>query len=267
MRRLVFEAGLIFIYSSTVLLVSIYLMDRFIPGIEIELIQVPMYLALTLAVTFMITSIYEGAFLFDKWKSSLIESERLQRENLQSQYETLKNQVNPHFLFNSLNALSSLVHLDPDKAVDFIDEFSKIYRYVLDTRERAVVQVKEEMAFVNSFMFLQKIRFGDNLRMEVNVAAEQLNDYVPPLSLQLLFENAIKHNEISSQKPLNIELFNENGYLVVKNNLQLREDGSPSTGLGLNNLKDRYSMISSQETHFFVSNGDYLAKIPLIKEE
>lgn len=267
MKRLSIEIGLIFLYSSSILFISMYLLDKFHPYIEVQKSDMFLYLTLTFLVTFLITSIYEGVYLFNKWKMSLTESERLQKANILAQYETLKNQVNPHFLFNCLNVLSSLVDKEPDKAIEFIDEFSRVYRYVLESKDKVVVSLKEEMDFANSFIFLQKIRFGESLKIKINIEALKLNDFVPPLSLQVLVDNAIKHNELSLEHPLTIEMFNDDGFLIVKNNLRIRKEEGSSIGIGLSNLKERYSMLSDQETEFYVDNGSYIARIPLIKEE
>ncbi len=217
--------------------------------------------------TIIIASIYESAEFFQKWKSSILESERLKRFNVDAEYETLKNQVNPHFLFNSMNALSSLVHSDPDKAEAFIDEFSKIYRYVLDNKDKILVTLSEELAFVKSFLFLQHIRLGQSLSVQFNIPAEKLHWFLPPVSLQILVENALKHNVVSDEKPLNIEIYIEDEFIVVKNLLQPRNEPVTSTGVGLKNLKAKYKIISDLQPVFVLNAQHYTAKIPLLKDE
>jgi hypothetical protein len=215
--------------------------------------------------TVIVTLFEEGRFFFREWKTELVRSEQLKKEMAESQYEALKSQVSPHFLFNSLNSLTALVHKNPDKAIEFINEFSKIYRYVLEVSGKVVVELSQELDFLQSYFFLQKIRFGENLKIEINVASEKLQEFVPPLSLQLLAENAIKHNEISTARPLHIFISTEENFLVVKNDLQLRDEKVESTGIGLKNLSSRYELIS-ELIPSFSANGEYfVARIPLIE--
>ncbi|MEM6806876.1 MAG: histidine kinase [Bacteroidota bacterium] len=188
-----------------------------------------------------------------------------ERENMRSQFEALRNQVNPHFLFNSLNALSSLVHEDADLAESFILKLTKIYRYVLDLKDQSLISLEEELLFIDNYLFLQQIRFGNNLRLYRQIAKDALKKKVPPLSLQLLIENAIKHNEISSENPLTIELkLDGTEVLLVSNNLQKRLRKAESTGLGLENLRKRYQMLSDKSPEFMELGNQYLARIPLL---
>lgn len=189
---------------------------------------------------------------------------KVQKENLQSQIEVLKSQINPHFMFNSLNVLSGLIHVDVAKAQLFIDEFSQIYRYVLETIDQPVVTLNEELEFVRSYLFLQQIRYGEHLTWSVNIVAAQLQLLVPPLSLQVLLENAMKHNIVNESKPLKIEIFSDGDYLFIQNPIQPKVSGT-STGLGLKNLVKRYALISRMEPTFNVVDNKYIARIPLIK--
>jgi PAS domain S-box-containing protein len=192
---------------------------------------------------------------------------KVQKENLQSQIEILKQQVNPHFLFNSLNVLSGLITVDVTKAQLFIDEFSQIYRYVLETIEKPVTSLSKEIDFMHSYLFLQQIRYGENLTFSVNIPAGLLGMLVPPLSLQVILENAIKHNIVNESKPLLIEIFSEGQFLVMKNNLQPKISAPVSTGLGLKNLVKRYALITDMEPSFKVETNHYVARIPLIDTE
>jgi PAS domain S-box-containing protein len=192
---------------------------------------------------------------------------KVQKENLQSQIEILKQQVNPHFLFNSLNVLSGLITVDVTKAQLFIDEFSQIYRYVLETIEKPVTSLSKEIDFMHSYLFLQQIRYGENLTFSVTIPAGLLAMVVPPLSLQVILENAIKHNIVNESKPLLIEIFSEGQFLVVKNNLQPKISAPVSTGLGLKNLVKRYALITDMEPSFKIETNHYVARIPLIDTE
>lgn len=217
--------------------------------------------------TILANLILEGSYFLDQWRKSLLETETLKRKNIQSQFESLKNQVNPHFLFNSLNALSSLVHTDPLKAEEFIDEFAKIYRYVLDIKDKVLVPLKEEYHFIKSFIFLQQIRFEKNLQINFNIEEQYLSDFIPPLSLQELIENAIKHNEVSEDNPLQIDIYTENNMLVVSNNIQKRMQTIASTKTGLRNINERYLMLSSSAAQFEENKNHFTVRLPLIKEE
>ncbi len=209
----------------------------------------------------------ENRELAEERNELIIKTERQSKENILSQFETLKNQVNPHFLFNCLNALASLVYDDPDKAEDFITKMTKVYRYVLEHKDQALVPVEEEMQFMKDYFFLQQTRFGDNLKLKIEVPPDYTQKLVPPLTLQLLAENAIKHNIISRENPLTIEIFIlPSGHLIMGNNLQLRAGGDViSTGIGLQNLRDRYGFLSDQQPEFYEEDGFYVAKIPLLE--
>jgi LytS/YehU family sensor histidine kinase len=215
---------------------------------------------------FILVAVYEGVYFFKQWKQSLLKTEKLEKEFLSSKFEALKNQINPHFLFNSLNTLSALIHEDVDKSEKFIDEFAKIYRYVLENQENIAVSLNNELAFVKSYLYLQQIRFGKSLDSEIKIDVSKLDYMIPTLSLQLLIENAIKHNKITKSDPLKIKIYNEEDYLVVENNLQLRDQKNDSTGIGLNNLKERYKLMTEHKPEFIVTEKSYVAKIPLIPE-
>ena len=203
------------------------------------------------------------AFLYS-WRQAAIDVEKLKTEQVSTQYESLKNQVNPHFLFNSLNALSSLVYDDQAKAVEFIRKLSQVYRYVLDKKDEELVPLADEMDFTRNYIFLQKIRFGDNL--EIEVGGEEVDLYVPPLAIQLLVENAIKHNVVSEQYPLKVSVTTDGNYCTIENNIKEKLE-KDSTGIGLNNLKARYQYLSKEEIEITQANGVFRVSIPLLKLE
>lgn len=224
-----------------------------------------MFVLIGAIMNFIITVIYESSYFFRRWKESMLKAERLEREIIQSQFDILKQQINPHFLFNSLNVLSSLVHSDANKSEEFIDEFAKVYRYILDKSGKPVVTIQDELEIVNSYLFLQKIRFNEGLEITINFSESELQNYIPTLGLQLLLENAVKHNTISAENPLRIEIFVQNEMIIVKNNLQLRNERIKSTGKGLNNLRERYRLIAGKLPMFLTIDDFFVAKIPLLK--
>ena len=212
-------------------------------------------------VTYGINVLMHGRGFLLNWKQAAIDIERMKTEQVASQYESLKNQVNPHFLFNSLNALSSLVYDDQKAAVQFIRKLSEVYRYVLDQKDQEVVPVKDEMAFVRSYVFLQKIRFGDNLRLTIE--GQEPTGFVPPLAIQVLVENAIKHNVVSSAKPLEIKVAYKRADIEVSNLINLKKT-KDSTGTGLENLKARYAYLSNVPVDISDNEGVFIVLLPVL---
>lgn len=192
----------------------------------------------------------------------------LQKGNLQSQFEVLKQQVNPHFLFNSLNVLSSLIKVEPDLAEAFTEKLSKVYRYVLENKEKDMVPLSTELDFMNSYVFLLNIRFMGKISVTIDIDEARSDLMILPMALQLLIENAIKHNTFSKSNPLNISInIDSDNFLVIRNNTQIRETQIQSTGVGLANITNRYRLISEREPVFEKTDTEYIAKVPLIAEE
>lgn len=205
----------------------------------------------------------EAQLYFEEGTGAKRKAKNLEKELTQIRFEVLKNQINPHFMFNSLNVLSGLISVDTAKAQLFIDEFSQIYRYVLETIEQPVVLLEQELEFMRSYLFLQQIRYGEALTSAVNIPSGLLPMALPPLSLQLVLENAIKHNIVNDAKPLKIEVFSEGSFLVVRNNLQPKMSGK-SLGVGLKNFVKRYALVSEREPSFSIIDSYFVAKLPLI---
>jgi two-component system, LytTR family, sensor kinase len=210
-------------------------------------------------------SILTSFHVFRNIHQASLQAEKLQKEIAQTQFESLKNQVNPHFLFNSLNVLTSLITLDPLLAEKFTEQLSKAYRYVLEHKGDDMVALKTEMEFIHSYIFLIDIRFKDKLKINLQIPPEKLTWLLPPLTLQLLIENAIKHNVVSKKSPLEIDIFvDQDDYLCVSNNLQIRDDKMASSRVGLRNISNRYGYITDKPTFFGLVEDKYLAKIPLL---
>lgn len=212
--------------------------------------------------------------IFEAWIFFIAEYEQekknqeLMKELTEIRFEVLKNQMNPHFMFNSLNVLSGLIKRDPEKSQQFIEEFSNIYRYVLDTIDHQVVTLEQELKFSRSYFYLQQIRYGKALSYHFSIRSQLLSWYLPPLSLQVVLENAIKHNQISAENPLDIDIKSteHDNSILVSNNLQPKISFGKSTGLGQKNLKKRYKMVSSRAPEFNVGTNEYRVILPLIKE-
>jgi hypothetical protein len=193
---------------------------------------------------------------------------KLEKENLQSQFDMLKQQVNPHFLFNSLNVLTSLIRIDPGLAEAFTERLAKVYRYVLENKDKDLITLTTEMDFLHAYLFLINIRFEDKVHVEVKDLGAADDYYVVPLALQLLIENAIKHNTFSRKSPLKITIQTDNDqYLTVTNNLQSRETHHPSTGVGLDNITKRYALLTDKPALFCKTETEFVARIPLLEPE
>jgi hypothetical protein len=194
-----------------------------------------------------------------------IKDAQIAREKILSQFELLKSQVNPHFLFNSLNTLNALIYKDSKDASDYLLKLSDFLRVMLTQNNNVTHLLGEELKLAEQYGFLQKKRFGDNLIIKTEIPDELLNGVlIPPLTLQILLENAIKHNVVSRSKPLTIQIFKEGDYLIVKNNLQEIKEKKKSTGIGLSNISNRYRIIFGKEIEIIKSKDDFIVKLPLI---
>lgn len=212
----------------------------------------------------LVTSSCYIIYLVRRQQQVLIENEQLQAENLRNQYEVLKSQLNPHMLFNSLNTLQSLVRENQDKAQDYIQELSRVLRYTLQSNEAQSVSLREEMEFASAYIFLLKMRFENNLQFDIHTD-RAFEDYrLPPMSVQVLIENAVKHNEISDRNPLTIHIATDReGHLSVSNNIQPKWTATPGTGIGLANLAKRYRLLFKQDIQITEGKA-FTVCIPLI---
>lgn len=195
-----------------------------------------------------------------------LENEALRREALQSQFESLKNQLSPHFLFNSLTTLKILIQEAPDKAQDFVNSLSRALRYTLQSNEEQLVTLEKEMEFMESYLFLIRMRFSTNLQVVTKVSETLLGYRLPPLTIQTLVENAIKHNEISKRKPLKIQIVTTGTEtLVIENEIQVKRTGEEGTGIGLTNLAKQFQLLAGKEIMVRKENNLFTVEIPLIR--
>ncbi len=226
-------------------------------------IRVWFYTALSCIIAdYIIISVFYINIILKYWKKSIENEERLKRESVTAQYETLKNQVNPHFLFNSLNTLSTLITQNLEVADHFVKRLSEVYRYVLEFKDKEVIDVATELKFIDSYLYLQKIRFGENLIIKNRIKGG--NFYIAPLTIQILLENAIKHNIISADKPLTIELYCEESYIVVENKLQKKKVLENKEKIGLKNIKSRYEVLSDRPVIVEESENKFTVRVPLL---
>ena len=253
-KRMVYQLVSLTLYFGLLIFFGFFLWVELSGEISFRMILEEGLPSLKVAFIFMFLSLLAGntVLFFKNWQKATIQQEELKRAHLALQYKSLKDQVRPHFLFNSLSSLASLINTDQEKATQFVHRLSDVYRYVLEQRENELVPLKEDLKFMEDYVFLQKIRFGNNLQIE-NVLELDLNRLVIPLSLQMLVENAIKHNEVSSERPLLISIRSTGkGHVIVENNLQRKEISEPGLGSGLENLRKQLA---------------YFTKDPLLVEE
>jgi len=220
--------------------------------------------AATIFSTMLVVAIYESIYFMSELRKSVEETEMLKRESLRAQLEALKTQVNPHFLFNNLNTLSAVIPDNPSQAIDFVQQLSRVYRHILEVKNEQSILLKEELEVLQAYAFLLKTRFGDNLDINIRVAAGELEQKIVPLSLQILMENAIKHNIVSAAKPLRIDVFTEEGRLIVSNTLQKKNQAFESTGIGLENIRNRYLLLGSKPIEVEEGPSCFTVSIPLI---
>lgn len=208
-------------------------------------------------------AIYNASDFFVSWKKDLLRSEMLEKQRALAQLEALKSQLNPHFLFNSLNTLSSLTLSDPVKARESIRQLAKVYRYVLENRQIDMVPIRQELEFLKAYVDLLETRFGSALQISIK-GLNDLNTFVAPLVLQILVENAIKHNVVSIKNPLYVSIFTERDTLIVLNNLQPRGTKPFSAGLGIESIVTRYRHITTEPVSVSSAGNLFTVKVPLI---
>ncbi len=266
-RQLVlfFAAGLAGSLSLTAL--TVLLFEGFIYHVPVS-INNPLKLTLTYTslITLLFHLLHVIVFYMQEYKSKQLEAEELLRINAQAQLQNIKAQVNPHFLFNNLNVLSTLVLQNNRDANQFIDAFSKVYQYILQTQDQELVELEKELNFLQPYMYLLRKRFPEGVSITTDIDERWKKFYVVPASLQMLVENAIKHNIISEQKPLHIKLYaNGTPELEVSNNLQPKINKDVSSSIGLNNINKRYQLITGKQIR--ISDGPELFRvsIPLIE--
>ncbi len=244
-KRIFFKifTNLLVMTPSVLLIFFVY--DKFhIVGYNFQVEDLTWGYLVGLSVNLVFDTLWEVLYCLAKYKENLGQKEMLEQLNTEHAFENLKSQLNPHFLFNCFNTLSSLIQEDKREAENFLDELSKVYRYLLKTNEDSISTVEKEMHFIDSYYRLLKTRYGNGLHINFNIDKKYYSYLVPSLSLQLLVENAVKHNIVSKQHPLIMDIFTTAGNkLVVNNNLQKKQLNMKSTRIGLNNISAKYKLI------------------------
>ncbi len=235
-------------------------------GYRLEVSNFRSALWLGVFLTLIATSVWQVEHIFFKWRESLAQKELIEQQRLVQEYEALKRQINPHFLFNNLNILSSLITDDPVRAEYFLDELSKVYRYMLGNNEEGIAELRSELTFIKSYYALIKIRHGDAVRMEIAIPEEYLDMHLPAFSLQLLIENAVKHNVATKARPLYVRIgVNQAGELEVSNNLQRKKGGILSNNVGLSHISENYRLLLNRDLTIAEDGTCFRIMLPLIK--
>jgi two-component system LytT family sensor kinase len=234
-------------------------------GFKAQMQQFKLSVWIVIGMVMLTVTLWESEFIYKKYKESIIEKETMQQLSIQQEFETLKNQVNPHFLFNCFNTLSSLINEDKNQAEVFLNELSKVYRYLLRSNEDGLSTLHDELNFIQSYYKLLRTRHGDAIQLQVEVDKKYINYLLPSLSLQLLVENAVKHNVTSRSHPLIIDIFSMAGNkLAINNNLQPKKIKAPSNKIGLMNIKSKYDLIKYGGFEILEDQRNFTIILPLI---
>ena len=218
-------------------------------------------------VTLTIIIVFHAIYFYKKNQENKVKESQIVAKNQTAKFESLKNQLDPHFLFNSLNVLTSLISENPNQAEKFTTKLSKVYRYVLEQKDKDLIPLAEELKFAKSYMQLLKMRFEDGINFNIPDTVSNPELKIVPLSLQLLLENAVKHNVITSNSPLEINIYEDKGYLIIENNINLKQSLEKSTKVGLKNIDQRYSLISKEKIVVTNHNNIFKVKLPLLTQK
>jgi two-component system LytT family sensor kinase len=265
-KRVIFVMFVNLLVMTPSVLLIVYLYDYFhILGYHMRPDDTKLAYLIGLCVNLLFQTLWEVVYLLGKYKETLSEKELIEQMSMEQEFENLKSQINPHFLFNCFNTLSSLIQEDKKEAENFLDELSKVYRYLLKSNESGVSTVEKELQFIQSYYKLLKTRHGSGLRMSIDIDKRYYSYLVPSLSLQLLVENAVKHNIVSRTQPLVIEILTAAGNkLVVNNNLQPKQLKKTSTRIGLNNIRSKYKLMKQEGFQVVEGESNFMVVLPLV---
>lgn len=266
-KRVFYKFAVNFLVMTPSVLLILFIFHAFeIYGYQIQENDLKYGYLVGLGVNIIFESLWEVIYIIEKVKEAVAEKERIEQLQLQQEFDVLKEKVNPHFLFNSFNTLSSLITEDKNQAEKFLDELSKVYRYLLRNNESEMSTVEEEARFIRSYARLLQTRYGDGFRLDIQIDPSYLDKEIPSLSLQLLVENAVKHNIISKQQPVNVLISSTPpGYLTVVNNLRRKAKSSvDSTGIGLANIREKYRLLHRHDVVVEETKDQFKVTIPVL---
>jgi len=225
------------------------------------------YYVIALLITVVCSIFFHAVYFYKALQEKKVKEQKIIAGTASAKFDALKNQLDPHFLFNSLNVLTSLIEEDPHQAQNFTTALSKVYRYVLEQKNKDLVSVDEELEFARTYVRLLKMRFEDSIQFEIPETSEYPEGKIVPLSLQLLLENAVKHNVVSADRPLSIKVYEENGTLVVRNNLQEKQVVKKSSGVGLRNIQQRYNLLTNRKVEIQKAANNFGVALPILTRQ
>lgn len=225
------------------------------------------YYIIALLITIVVSVFFHAVYFYRTIQDKRVKEQKIIAGTASAKFDALKNQLDPHFLFNSLNVLTSLIEEDADQAQKFTTSLSKVYRYVLEQKNKELVSIEEELQFAKTYVRLLKMRFEDSIILDIPETSSNPDAKIVPLSLQLLLENAVKHNVVTATKPLKIKVFEENGYLVVTNNLQEKQVIKKSSGVGLRNIQQRYNLLTDKTVRIDKTPGSFSVFLPMLTKQ
>lgn len=269
-KRIVQGFALSFLASVIVIFILRIVEDVLIEGQTIQLFlanEKPSNYIISVVITFVVTLAIHAIYFYKAYQENKVKEQKIIAGTASAQFESLKNQIDPHFLFNSLNVLSSLIEENPESAQKFTTSLSKVYRYVLEQKDKELVSVAEELTFAKTYMNLLKMRFENSITFEIPEGFDNEEAKVVPLSLQLLLENCIKHNVASEAKPLHVKISIENNQLVVANNLQKKEVLSDRKGVGLQNIVNRYAILTKRNVLVEENEQEFKIFLPILTKQ
>ncbi len=227
----------------------------------------PQYYLNSFLISMVVALLFYAGYYYKFYKEKQVKEQKIIAGSASARFDALKNQLDPHFLFNSLNVLTSLIEEDPDQAQKFTTSLSKVYRYVLEQKNKDLVTVDEELNFARTYVRLLKMRFEDSIVFDIPENCSMPEAKIVPLSLQLLLENAVKHNVVTSSKPLHIKVFEKDGMLVVSNNLQEKQVVKKSSGVGLQNIRQRYGILTDREVKINKTASEFSVSLPILTQQ
>ena len=264
-KRIVYTVFVILVYTIVSDILMRMVFDYFFPELVYDIESLPVHFTKNFFISMLVTMVYELTYFYTRWNSATLETEKLKTQQIISQLESLKNQISPHFLFNSLNTLVAIIPEDQEQAVKFTERLSDVYRYILQYKDKELVVLSMELDFIESYLFLLKIRYPENLKVNYNIKKEALKTHIAPLTLQILVENVIKHNVISKSEPLTIDIYTDNkNRVIVRNYLNLKSIAKNSTKMGLENIHKRYQYLTDKTVEVVNDSSEFLVAVPLI---
>ena len=265
-KRLLGEVGFTILFTPLYVTLIMGFLYNFLWDLEVQTFLFIEYNLFALNVSFLIGGYLNSDEIIEKWKKSILDKERLEKETIQAKLSALQANLSPHFLFNNFNALNSLIDYNTEQAQEYLEKLSDVYRYILKEKDNELVEISKELTFIRDYLFLLQIRFADQIRFNIDIKNE--DDYlIPPVTLQILLENAIKHNEASKENPLEISITQQADSLMISNSLNPKKVTKEGVGFGLMNIRERYSFLTERMISVNESDSSFSVTIPLIAPE